>query len=212
MMGLLLGIIGTLIISISSAVISYKFFLKKAKDSYNAKLFFEYKKLAQELVDILGDLLTLSMAPCDYTTEQCNKIDRELGLYFFKYYLVLPQQVLEEMNCLHACLQCGGQATFMIDRTNATPVLRRRTTEDEIKELFMDVAIIAKDNCLSRIYKIHHRMPRYIYLKCQARHVITVLNDCWSLKEFHDWQKRLPKLTVLQREKLKRHFKKNKVQ
>ena len=195
--GLILGSI----VSIIGAIFNYYFLLKKIKDDYNAKLFFEYKQLSQKLAVILEDLLTISMSPSNYTIEQCYNIDKKLGQYFFKYYLSLPPLVLEEMNCLHACLQCGGEKTFIIENTPKGPLLRQRNTDEEIKDLFMDVAIITKNKSLSNIYEEYHKMPNYINLKCQARHVITVFNSCWNIKDFNRWQEQLPKQTILQKEK-----------
>lgn len=106
------------------AFLSYIFFRKQNKDKFNASLFAEYKNIAQELTDILKDLLPLTWMPEMYSVEQCKKIDKNLGDFFFKYYLILPQPVLEEINCLHRCLLCGGKNIFIIKKEHGLPVLQ----------------------------------------------------------------------------------------
>lgn len=187
--GILLNIIGIVV----GAVAGYLISRLQNKDKYSAQLFSEYTKMAQELAAILEELLTLSLRPRKYTTDYCNTIAKELSKYYFKYYLVLSQQVLEEISCLHACLQCGGKYFFMIDRTSQYTKIRPCKKAEEINILFADIALTQ-----TRQYKEYPRIPNYITLKCQARHVITVMHNSWDYKDIHKWQKKLPKRTVFQ--------------
>lgn len=185
---------------VTGSALGYCVFRLQQKNNYSAELFNEYKLKTQELAVILEDLLTLSMLPRHYSTEYCRNVDKELSKYFFKYYLDIPQEVLEEINCLHACLQCRGKYLFMVDKTGGIPVLRPRRTTKELNDLFNDVALIMTWNLDGQ-----KKIPRSIVLRCQARHVITVMHNCWKYKEIHKWPKKLPKRTVLQLEKSNKH-------
>lgn len=184
----------------SGGVMGLFFYMRKRKINFSEALFMEYKNTAQELAEVLKDVLPLSLNPQNYTEEQCDKIDNELANWFFKNYLVLPQSVLEEINCLHACLRDKKGGLYMIDRTHKHPILRQRKTETEITSLLGDVAIVRKKRSLSDIYRQYHKLPRYIYIKCQARHVITVLDREWNLKDMHIWSVRRKKQTLYMHE------------
>ncbi|MBQ7489561.1 MAG: hypothetical protein IJT51_03475 [Bacteroidales bacterium] len=184
----------------SSGILGLYYFLRKRKALFSETLFWEYKNIAQELANTLQDLLPLSLHPKNYTNEQCEKIDNELAKFFFKYYLILPQAVLEEINCLHACLlDKGGRRLFMVDKKERFPTLRPRKTEEEVDDLIDDVAIVKSEKSLSEMYKKYQKLPRYICIKCQARHVITVLQRYWSIKDLHLWSLQLSKTTLAQR-------------
>lgn len=184
-MELITGIVLTITSAISGAAVGYGIYRLKHRNNYSAQLYNEYKQMAQELAAILEDLLTLSMRPQKYSHEFCMALDKELSRFYFKYYLVLPQSVLEEMGCLHACLQTEGKYFFMVEKTKEPHVLRRCETAQEINNLFTDIALTK-----TRTYEKYTRIPNYINLKCQARHVIIVMQDCWSSKDFHRWQKK----------------------
>ena len=186
--------------TIVGCVVGYCIFLLKHKNNYSAQLFNEYKVMAQELATILEDLLTLSIGPKNYTIDTCKEIDNLLSKYVFKYYLVLPQNVLMEINCLHLCLNCRGKHLFMIDHSGKSPIIRQCNTVEEINNLFTDVAL-QKTKGLNHIYNYYHRIPSHLNLKCQARHVITVMHNEWDSVEFYKWQKILPKHTIYQIEK-----------
>ncbi len=190
-----------IVVLVAGAVVGYFISKLQHRDDYSEKLFNDYIQMEQELALILEDLLTLSMWPCDCNTKFCNTIDNALSKYYFKYYLVLPQEVLEEISCLHACLQCGGEELYMVDRTKETPVLRPRKTEEEKNKLFKNIALI--ETKLIKQNKI--RIPNYLILKCQARHVISVMHDSWKPEDFQRWQKKLPKRTILQIEESINH-------
>lgn len=199
-MDTIIEILSSITCTIIGCVVGYCIFRLRYKNNYNAKLFNEYKQMAQDLATILEDLLTLSVGPKNYTIDNCKEIDNELSKFVFKYYLVLPQNVLMEINCLHLCLSSRGKNLFMIDYSGKSPIIRPCNTAKEIYNLFTDVALL-KTKGLNHIYNNYHRIPRYLNLKCQARHVITVMHNEWDSAEFYKWQKKLPKHTIYQIEK-----------
>lgn len=186
----------------SSGIIGLYFYLEKRKANFSEVLFLEYKNISEELAAAMQDLLLLSLSDGSYSQNKCNEIDRELGKIFFKHYLVLPQSVLEEINCLHECLMCAGKKVFMIKVINNEPHVCERETEEEMRQLFEDVAIVTKDKTIFQIYKKYKDckqsipMRRSVFLKCQARQVLTVLDREWQLKDIHNWSEKLGKNTI----------------
>ncbi len=199
-MDTIIEILSSVTCTIIGCVVGYCIFLLRHKRNYSAQLFNEYKQMAQELATILQDLLSLSIGPQNFTTEFCKEVDNELSKFVFKYYLVLPQKVLMEINCLHLCLNCRGKNLFIIDYSCETPIVRKCNTVEEINNLFKDVAL-KKTMGFNHIYNSYHRIPSYLNLKCQARHVITVMHNEWDSAKFYKWQKKLPKRTIYQIEK-----------
>lgn len=197
------GILETIIGIVFGACLGYLVFRKESAARFSATLFMEYKNIAQELAEILSNLKLQSLMPLGLTDNEYKRIDDELGLFFYKYYLVLPQQVLEELNCLHECLLSHGKQTYVVKYENAIPTVQPRISDDEVSELMREVAIVKTKRNLFDIYQRYGRLPRFIFLKCQARHVITVMYDCWNLSNIHEWEKRLPKQTISQIEKKK---------
>ncbi len=174
----------------------YFFFRKESKDKFRETLFTEYKNIAQELSGVLKDVLYLSLIPESFPIEKCKEIDRALSDFAFRHLLVLPQEVLQEINCLHVCLVCGGHNSYMIKAEDDIPILKPRNTEEEIKELLENVAFVTTQRTLFDIYKKYKKLPNSVYLKCQARHLMMVVNKCWNMSLFYEWDKYLPKKTI----------------
>ena len=195
----IISLVGALVGSTLGCALGYFFSKKQSKDEFNANLFSKYENIAEELAMILEEVLPLSLYPKAYSRELCKKIDADLAKFFFKYYLILPQEVLEEINCMHACLQDKNHRLYMIDNKKALPTLRLRQTKKEIVQLLDDVALVKRKYKLSDIYSNYNKLPDYMYIKCQARHIIIVLQRCWKIKELHNWQNYLPKTTLAER-------------
>lgn len=193
--GIILGVI-------IGSFLSYVFSRKESKDKFSANLFMEYKNISQELADIFKELQLQSLMPLTVHKGIRDKIDKELAMFLYKYYLVLPQAVIEEINCLHECLLCNGSSIFMVKQVYGLPEIQKRTTDKDVKDLLESVALIQVDGrSLFDIYNQYKRLPNSIFLKCQARHVIFVMHDCWNLSNIHKWKKQLTKMTIAQRKK-----------
>ena len=186
--------------AILGACLSYVFFRRKSRDGFSATLFMEYKNIAQELAVIFKELQLQSLMPLAVNKGVCDKIDKDLAVFLYKYYLVLPQAVIEEINCLHECLLSDGNSIFMVKQENGLPEIQKRITDEDVKDLLESVALIqVKGRSLFDIYKRYKKLPNSIFLKCQARHVIFVMHDCWNLSNIYEWKKQLTKMTIAQR-------------
>lgn len=174
----------------------FLFFIQKRRVQLSESLLLEYKAIAKELAIVLDELLPLSLYPHYYSQEKCKEIDKALSKFFFQYYLVLPQEVLEEINCMHACLIDKENRLYIVDKNESIPTLRPRVTADEIVSLLDEVALVKRERSLSEIYLEYNKLPRYVYLKCQARHVITILSKSWNMRDLYEWSKNLNKHTI----------------
>lgn len=179
-----------------SGLLGFLFFIQKRRVQLSETLLLEYKAIAKELAIVLDELLPLSLYPHYYSQEKCKEIDKALSKFFFQYYLVLPQEVLEEINCMHACLIDKENRLYIVDKNESIPTLRPRVTADEIVSLLDEVALVKRERSLSEIYLEYNKLPRYVYLKCQARHVITILSKSWNMRDLYEWSKNLNKHTI----------------
>ena len=146
----------------------------------------------------------MSFSLSNYTDEQLNKIREDLSYFYFKYYLILPQKVLEEIYCLHACLYHKGRYGFTIEHKIGTkPTLRKLKSIEEKKQFMKNATIIMRsdDDILIRFYLQNKERISDSIIKCQARNVITAFHDCWNIQNLYDWRNQLAKKTIAQIEK-----------
>lgn len=200
----LIKIIGSIVSGLIGYILGYIISRRKDKDDFSIALFQEYRTVANELETILKDLLSLSFVSSNYSDSQLNKIAEELSAFYFKNYLILPQTVLEEIQCLYTCLHHKGRRMFKTGKDELGNIVQRQLTkEEEQKYLMKDSSIMlrADEDVLRRFYKKYpDRLPD-TFLKFQARHLLTVMHDCWNIKNIHEWKKRLSKDTIAQRER-----------
>ena len=97
---------------------------------------------------------------------------------------------------MHACLIDKENRLYIVDKNESIPTLRPRVTADEIVSLLDEVALVKRERSLSEIYLEYNKLPRYVYLKCQARHVITILSKSWNMRDLYEWSKNLNKHTI----------------
>lgn len=198
----LIGAMASIIGIVIGAVLSYRYFRKKEQDKFSKELYFKYQELAQELASCLQEFLPLSLKLQGYTEETFCRVDRELSNYFFKYYLILPQSVLEEISCMHACLRQNGNKIYIVDRTKDIPFIRSCEYEKETLEFFKEVTIFRTRKNWAEIYLKYKKVPKSIALRCQARHVIAAMQSTWQYKDMYSWKEQMQKKTLAQIEEM----------
>lgn len=204
-----IGLLGT----IAGYFIGYIVARKKGKDDVSVSLFQEYRDVAGELESILQDLLSLSFLPKHYSESQLKIIADNLSAFYFKNYMILPQAVLEEMQCLYTCLHHNGKRMYMVGRDEfGNKVQREIKKPNQFEYLLKDTSIMMRtsERAIRILYKNHPEKLKDAYLNFQARHVITVMHDCWNIKRIYTWKKDLTKDTIVQKERkmyLRRIFK-----
>lgn len=137
------------------------------------KLVETYLELRRELCDEISELASLRIGRLPDVDGLLNKRDVISRLYF-RYFDFLPAQVLQELNCLYACLG---------DRENRIYVVRnnelRLANEAEVAKLIEEISLF--DN-----FKYYAYLPllgadrdarRAASINYQARHVLRVVNS-----------------------------------
>ena len=199
----IIGLLGVLIGSILGCTLGYFFSKKQSKDEFNANLFFKYQNITQELVDILQGILSLSFYPIKHTKEELKSVEENLSSFYFKYYLILPQSVLEEIQCLHLCLHYNGHRIFMPVRGSSGNTIKHLDKKEELESLVKDSFLTHRTdkNAILRFHELYPERTADIFLRYQARHLITVLNENWNIEKLHSWKNTLEKETIAKREK-----------
>ncbi len=187
---------------IIGALLGYIYFRKKEQDKFSRDMYFRYQELAKELAICLQTFLPLTLKPQGYRARICQEVDRELSSFFFKYYLILPQSVLEEISCMHACLQHNGDKIFIVDKSNEIPLIRSCEYENETLKFFEEVTIFRTKKNWAEIYLKYKRVPRYIALRCQARHAIAAMQAAWQYEDMYSWRKQMKKRSLAQMDKI----------
>ena len=186
---------------------------KKGKDDLSVTLFQEYRNVAGELESILQDLLSLSFLPKHYSESQLKIIADNISAFYFKNYMILPQAVLEEMQCLYTCLHYNGKRMYMVGWDEfGNKVQKEIIRPKQFEYLLKDTSIMMRtsERAIRILYKSHPEKLKESYLNFQARHVMTIMHDCWNIKRIYSWKKDLSKDTIAQKERklvLRRIFK-----
>ena len=196
----IIGLSGTII----GYFIGYIVARKKRKDTFSVALFQEYRDVADELENILKDLLSLSFKPKYYPASQLKDIADKLSAFYFRYYIILPQAVLEEIQCLYTCLHYNGERMYMVGKDEfGNKVQRQIKRPEQFVFLLKDTSIMMRtsEKAIIKLYKSNPQKLEDSYLNFQARHVLTVVHDCWNAKKIFSWHNDLSKDTIVQRER-----------
>lgn len=194
--------------SVASAVgvligimLGYVFDVKKANKKQNAEynifIYNEYKKVSAEIIEAVTPLTSLSLRPRGFSAEQLSAWRKEISILYFKYYTYLPQVVLNEINCLHSCLQSEGRKIFCIKQNN----LIKECGKKEAIELFEDTALVGgeRDRIVEMISnRSLEELSESLKINLQARRVIRVMAAIFEERTIEQWNTILKKETLLQ--------------
>lgn len=197
----LIGAFSALLGTIIGAVLSYYFNVRKMYKNKNAdycmRIFGIYNSAATEIISLLSPMVSLSLHTKTISIEQICEWKKSLSDIYFKYYIYLPQDVLNEINCLHSCLQTNGKRIFYVqNKYNIKPC-----GKSEAIALFEDTALVGGEKD-----KIENIIKKYSIEQCktslkinlQARRVIRILAQNFEDKTIDSWDAILKKETILQ--------------
>ena len=141
--------------------------------------------------------------PIKHTKEELKSVEENLSSFYFKYYLILPQSVLEEIQCLHLCLHYNGHRIFMPVRGSSGNTIKHLDKKEELESLVKDSFLTHRTDkkAILRFHELYPERTADIFLRYQARHLITVLNENWNIEKLHSWKNTLGKETIAKREK-----------
>lgn len=170
---------------------------KKHNTEYNISVYSEYKKVSAEIIEAITPLTSLSLRPRGFSSEQLLTWRKNISELYFKYYTYLPQVVLNEINCLHSCLQSEGRKIFCIKDGNKITVCEK---SDAI-ELFEDTALVGgeRDRIVEMIEsRSLEELSESLKINLQARRVIRVVAAIFEDRTIEQWNTILKKETLLQ--------------
>lgn len=170
---------------------------KKKHADYNMIIFDIYKSASAEIIESITPLASLSLKPRGFTIEQLEEWRKKISELYFKHYTYLPQIVLNEMNCLHSCIQTGGKDLYCIKNENEIKIC----TKEDVVDLFDDTALVGGER--ERIGKLIDeysidRLSESLKINLQARRVIRIVSAIFEDKTINDWNTILKKETLLQ--------------
>lgn len=170
---------------------------KMKHTDYNMTIFDIYRGASAEIIKELTPLVSLSLKHRGFTAEQLNEWRKIISELYFKHYTYLPQIVLNEMNCLHSCIQSGGKDVFCIKNDNEIKIC----AEEDVIDLFDDTALVGSER--KRIKELIYeysieQLSESLKINLQARRVIRIVAAIFEDKTINDWDTILKKETLLQ--------------
>jgi hypothetical protein len=176
----------TLILGASLGVLS-SLLLERRKQANEVatKVIESYLELRKQLCDELSELASLRIGALPDADELQKRRDLISRLYY-RYYDLMPRRVLQEMNCLYACLG---------DRENRLYVIRnnelRLADDDEVHALVEDLSLVDnfKYYALVPLKRGDRDMRRAASINYQARRVLRVINEDLTIRALLKWSR-----------------------
>lgn len=182
-------------------VLGYIFDIRKAdkrhNTEYNIFVYNEYKKVSAEIIEAITPLTSLSLRPRGFSSEQLLTWRKNISELYFKHYTYLPQIVLNEINCLHSCLQSEGRKIFCIKDGNKI----MECEKSDAIALFEDTALVGgeRDRIVNMIgSRSLEELSESLKINLQARRVIRVVAAIFEGRTIEQWKTILKKETLLQ--------------
>lgn len=189
------SVVGVLIGIILGHIFDIRKANKRENFEYNLSIYNEYKRVSAEIIEAVTPLTSLGLKPRGLSSEQLSVWSKNISELYFKYYTYLPQIVLNEMNCLHSCLQSRGRRIFCIKDNKILDC-----EKNDAKELFRDTAIVGEKKEIKDVIESHslEELSESLKINIQARRVIRVVAAIFEGRTIEQWNTILKKETLLQ--------------
>lgn len=170
---------------------------RKKHADYNMIIFETYKDISKEIIEALAPLTSLSLRYRGLTPEELEEWRKKISDLYFKHYTYLPQSVLNEMDCLHSCIQTGGKDLYCVKNKNEVKACER----EDVINLFKDTELVGGEykriEGLVKEYGVE-KLSESLKINLQARRVIHIIAAIFEDKKVNDWDSILKKETLLQ--------------
>ncbi|GAA2613084.1 hypothetical protein SMC26_14285 [Actinomadura fulvescens] len=144
-----------------------------------------YLELRKELCAEVATLASLRVGAAPAVEDLAAKQDAISHLYY-RFYDFTPKRVLQELNCLYACLG---------DRENRIYVIRddnlRLADEAETAALIQEISLLGnfKHYALLPLASSDPMIRRAASINYQARRVLHVINQDLNIRALHRWSR-----------------------
>jgi len=177
-------IIGAILGLVSSTYVTY---IQK-RDSISIKLLEQFFKVRDEICDKLSGLASLKIGdPVD--PKHVTEVREGISRLAYKYYDILPPQVLREIYCLHACLGDSKNRIFRCKDNLVVPI----TEDHELQDFISDISLV--DNLkafgLVPLKSRNDAVKKSACINYQARCVLKSLNDHFTINHLMSWARAL---------------------
>jgi hypothetical protein len=162
---------------------------RKQANGIATKVIETYLELRKQLCEEISQLTSLRIGSLPSADELERKRDAISTLHY-RYYDFMPKRVLQEINCLYACLR---------DRENRLWVIRdnelRLANEEEIVAMIEDISVVGnfKYYALIPLMSDDRDTRRAASINYQARRVLQVVNQDLTIRALVKWSRSLRK-------------------
>lgn len=148
-----------------------------------------YLEVRRDLCGQLSDLAVLRADTVPDADELLLRQDAVANL-LYRYYDFMPKRVLQEMNCLYACLGDKENRIYAIRNDEL-----RLANEDEVATLVTEISLVgnSKYYALVPLRSANRDTRRAASIKYQARGVLKVVNQDLTIQSLLNWSRSLRK-------------------
>ncbi len=163
----------------------YNYFLERFKyqKAISSKIIDRYFYIRDEICDELSDLANLQISkPIDFD-QLDNKIQRLSKLYY-KYYDFLPEKVLQEINCLYACLRDPDHIIYICEK-NSIRIIEEYELDDytEKVSLVSNIEGVGTQYLTMKNKDIRHSAS----INFQARRLLRTIHEYFTISNLSKW-------------------------
>jgi|GEM_PF-3111206 len=170
-------------------ILSYFLARYKRHSEIEVRVIEEFFKVRNSLCEILSELSTLQ--PEDVAEKsKLSKRKRELTRIYWQQYDFLPLGVLNEMDCLYACLKDPIHNLYTCDE-NRIRLMREKEIQEALLELPLTENI--KYYMLNTVCKPPTSLVEAARINLQAQCVLIAINRNFAISQLSRWTRFLPK-------------------
>jgi len=159
------------------------------KQSVSDKVLDQFFNIRSELCAELSKLAILQESKALDPTLAPTSRNRISELYF-TYYDFLPKEILEQLNCLFACLSDRENRIFVCKNGKVIPI-----QPSELHAFIESISLIEnfKYSAPIHLQSKDENTRRITSIKCQARSVLKSLNEYFTMQNLTYWIKHVAK-------------------
>ena len=161
----------------------------RQRNTLTVRILEQYFKIREDICDEISELTNLQIGALlddEFLDNKRGKLSR----YYYKYYDFLPKDVLQALNCLHACLSDERNRIFVCRENTLYPI-----RDTEIEDFIEQISLVRnfKYYALVPLNSSDSNTRKSASINYQARYVLRIVNANFTLSSLMNWIKKLPK-------------------